>query len=532
MDAVFADFSTDPARLSNAVVTHHRCGIAPSHLALGPGGHITVDFTVGEREKIAEAVVTVTVLGASAAMDVLLNGKALAERLAITEDGAGREHNDPQDTVLSVPGELLTAGDNVLQIRSPEGAEALLRLRAVTVAPAHDRDRAERAMAARGANRSVVAFGTEVRAPGSTAWQPAPRLLLHIDTGERAMPAHVSWRGADGAEAAIGLRADLSGFLGHRRTADGAVAEYRGTLADRWTYPEGTAGARLHRFSTEEGREGAWSPAGELRLLLDDGGALAERVSWTDRRGNTASVALTSANSAGAPQVRQPVGELQDITRTVTEVEASNEFEDGGEVARNLLNKSRNKWLAFEDTPELDFTFAQPAAVAAYRLTSANDAVDRDPQDWKLEGSHDGRHWTRLDSRTGERFRDRYETKEYSVASPAPYAHYRLTIEGNNGSDLTQLSRIQFLAGETPAAGPVHGAADFTGYRTPRAGDPVGYRGTTVPGPWSDAPGQREGQEAGQALRQLLAGDLGETALGLDDAARLIGKLAAYLKNA
>ncbi|MEW2403227.1 alpha-1,2-mannosidase [Streptomyces sp. NPDC046862] len=525
MEPVFADFSTNPAQLSNAVVAHHRCGIAPSHLALGAGGHIQVDFTVGEREEIAETVVTVAVLGASAPMDVLLNGKALAEQLAIPGDGG---HSDPQVTVLTAPGELLTAGDNLLEVRNPEGAEGLLRLRAVTVDPAHDRDRSERAMAARAAHRSVVAFGTEFRAPGATTWQTAAQLLFHIDSGERALPAHLAWRGADGSEAAIGLRADLSGFLGHRRTADGAVTEYRGTLADRWAYPEGTAGAPLHRFSTEEGHDGVWSPSGELRLLLDDGGAPVERVSWTDRRGTTASVVLSST---GGPDVPEPVGELLDITHKVTDVEASDEFDIVGEVAENLLSKSRSKWLANDDTAELDFAFEHPAAVAAYRLTSANDAADRDPEDWELQGSHDGTHWTTVDSRTGERFRKRHETKEYSVASPAPYARYRLSITCNLGSDQTQLSRVQFLTAGAPAAGPTHGAADFTGYRASRGGDVVGYRGTTVPGPWSDAPGEGEGQEAGRALEKLLAGDLGETARGLDDAARLIGKLAAYLKN-
>ena len=517
MEPVFADFSTDPAQLSNAVVAHHRCGIAPSHLALGAGGHIRLDFTVDEREEIAEAVVAVTVLGASAPMDVLLNGKSLAEQLAIP--GAG-EHSDPQVTVLGVPGGLLTTGDNLLEVRNPEGAEGLLRLRAVTVAPAHDRDRSERALAARSARRSVVAFGTEVRTAGSTVWQTAPRLLFHIDGGERALPAHLSWRGTDGAEAAIGLRADLSGFLGHRRTADGAVTEYRGTLADRWAYPEGTSGAPLHRFSTEDGIDGTWSPSGELRLLLDDGGAPVERVTWTDRRGTTASVVLSSG---GAPTVQEAAGELRDITRAVTGVEASDEFEMVGEVAENLLSKSRSKWLANDDTAELEFTFDHPVAVAGYRLTSANDAPDRDPEGWLLQGSHDGGHWTTVDSRTGERFRERHETKEYSVASPAPYARYRLSITENHGSDQLQLSRVQFLAYPAPAAGPGR-AADFTGYRAPRGGAPVGYRGTTVPG------GQEE-PEAGQAPAKLLAGDLGDTARGLDDAARLIGKLAEYLKN-
>ncbi|MFE9678896.1 alpha-1,2-mannosidase [Streptomyces sp. NPDC006259] len=532
MEPVFADFSVDPAQLSNAVVAHHRCGIAPSHLALGAGGHIRLDFTVGEREEIAEAVVAVTVLGASAPRDVVLNGKALVEQVATPGDEGHREHSDPRVTVLSVPGALLVAGDNLLEVRNPEGAEGLLRLRAVTVDPAHDRDRSERARAGRAAGRSVAAFTTEVRAPGATAWQSASRLLFHVETvdgGGRALPAHLAWRGADGSEATIGLRADLSAFLGHRRTADGTVTEYRGTLADRRAYPEGTAGAPLHRFSTEEGHDGAWSPSGELRLLLDDGGAPVERVSWTDRRGTTASVVL---GSAGGPDVAVPAGELRDITRTVVGVEASDEFDLVGEVADNLLGKDGSKWLANDETAELDFTLERPAVIAAYRLTSANDAPERDPRDWRLQGSHDGGHWTTVDSRTGERFRQRHETNEYSVASPASYARYRLSITRNNGSDQTQLSRVQFLAAEAPAAGPTQRAADFTGYRAPRGGEPVGYRGTSVPGPWSDVPGGEGGREAARALDQLLAGDLGDTARGLDDAARLIGKLAAYLRNA
>ncbi|WP_328686062.1 alpha-1,2-mannosidase [Streptomyces sp. NBC_01261] len=529
MDPVFADFSTHPAQLSNAVVVHHRCGVAPSHLALAAGGYIRVDFTVGEREESAEAVVRVTTLDAGAPVDVLLNGKVLAEDLAISGVGVAGE---PQATVLTVPGELLSVGDNVLEIRNPEGAEGLLRLRAFTVDPSHDQERSERALAERSARRSVVAFNTEVRALGTAVWQSGPRLLFHVDCGERSLPAHLAWRGADGSEADIGLPADVSGFLGHRRSADGTVAEYRGRQADRWTYPEGTAGARLHRFSTEEGHDDTWTPSGELRLLLDDGGAPVERVTWTDRQGTT--VSLTLGRPAAVPGPEDAGAEWEDITRSVVGVEASDEFDLAGEVAENLLSRSRSKWLANDDTAEVDFTLDSPAAVVLYRLTSANDAPDRDPEDWQLQGSHDGRHWTTVDTRTGERFKQRHETKEYSVSSPAAYARYRLDITGNQGSDQTQLSRIQFLTAGAPTAASNPVAADFTGYRIARGGAPVGYRGTSVPGPWSETQGQGQAgtPEAGAALHTLLAGDLGATARGLDDAARLIGKLAAYLNNA
>ncbi|MFJ8000018.1 alpha-1,2-mannosidase [Streptomyces sp. NPDC096310] len=530
MEPVFADFSTRPARLSNAVVGHHRCGVASSHLALGGGGHIKLDFAVDGRQEIAEAVVTVVTLGGDAPMDVRLNGKALGDGPAAPADrgdgggGADGLRQDALRTVFTVPGDLLAPGDNILEIRSPEGADTLLRLRAVTVDPAGDSGRAERALAARTATRSVVAFGTERRAPGSAGWQPAPRLLFHLDAGDRAVPAHLAWRGTDGSEAAIGLRADLSGFQGHWRGADGALAEYRGSLAARTAYPEGTAGTALHLFATEEARGEHWSPSGELKLLLDAGGAPVERVSWTDRGGNTASVAL-SATAPAAVVAAPATGELRDITGTVTEVRASSEFDAGGEIADNLLRGHRTKWLAYEDAAELEFVLKAPAAVTAYRLTSANDAPYRDPQDWALAGSYDGRTWVDLDSREGERFRRRFETNEYRFANTTPYTHYRLAIGRNAGGDETQLARVELLAGEAVGS-PTPDAADFTGYRTPAGGEPVGYRGTTVPGPWSD-----KEQQDGRA-EELLAGDLGETARTLDDAARLIGKLAAYMKNA
>ncbi|WP_329071888.1 alpha-1,2-mannosidase [Streptomyces sp. NBC_01429] len=516
MDPVFADFSTAPARLSNAVVRHHRCGIASSHLALGAGGHIKLDFAADGQEEITEMVVKVTTIGADPAMDVLLNGKVLADRPAVAGGGG---HGVPQETVLAVPGDLLAPGDNILEIRSPEGADTLLRLRAVTVDPAHDSGRAERALAARTATRSVFAFSTERRAPGTVVWQPAARLLFHIDRGEQAVPAHLAWRGADGSEAAIGLRTDLSGFQGHWRAADGVLTEYRGTLTDRSAYPEGTDGAPLHLFSTEEGRDESWSPSGELRLLLDAGEAAVERVSWTDRRGNAASIALTSA----APAPGAATGELRDITHTVTGVRASDEFVGAEEFAENLLRGSRNKWLAHDDAAELEFVLSSPAAVSAYRLTSANDVPDRDPRDWALEGSYDGRVWARLDSRGGERFLARFETNEYHFANTTSYTYYRLSITRNAGGSEIQLSRIELLAGESVTA-PAP-AADFTGYCAPAGGEPVGYRGTTVPGPWSHTEPQ-EGQS-----EKLLAGELGETARSLDEAARLIGKLAAYMKN-
>lgn len=69
----------------------------------------------------------------------------------------------------------------------------------------------------------------------------------------------------------------------------------------------------------------------------------------------------------------------------------------------------------------------------SYSITSANDVPERDPNAWTLQGSNDGSNWTTLDTESGQSFTYRYQTKSYSIASPAAYRYYRLNITANAG---------------------------------------------------------------------------------------------------
>ncbi|MEV6654829.1 GH92 family glycosyl hydrolase [Streptomyces sp. NPDC051219] len=184
------------------------------------------------------------------------------------------------------------------------------------------------------------------------------------------------------------------------------------------------------------------------------------------------------------------------VTDKVTDVRASAENEGGGEVKENLVDlSSSTKWLAFEATAWLEFDLDEPVKVVTYALTSANDAAPRDPRDWILKGSADGKEWKALDSREGQAFENRFQTRSFDIAdtanSPA-YRHYRLEISRNNGaSGITQLADIQFSNGDTsipvpedmrsqpdrgPSGSPTAKAnAGFTGKRALR------YAGTHKP---------------------------------------------------
>lgn len=89
--------------------------------------------------------------------------------------------------------------------------------------------------------------------------------------------------------------------------------------------------------------------------------------------------------------------------------------------------------------------FKTAVAVGAYTLTSGNDATRRDPKDWNLAGSNDGNTWTVLDTRTGEIFSDRNQTRRFEVDDTTPYTYYRVYITQNGGSPNFQLSEWRLI---------------------------------------------------------------------------------------
>jgi hypothetical protein len=271
-------------------------------------------------------------------------------------------------------------------------------------------------------------------------------------------PAQLSWVTQDGAQCALGFSPDMASCHGHHRAADGDVVEVRGGLEDRWEYPQGTDGGRGYEFETQVEDAGGWHPAGGLRVLIDEGGESPVRwAAWRERSGDACSVALRSVCRSG----NADLGDL------VSAVWASAENRDAGEVAANLVDASDSKWFAPHDRASLEFRLTEPIAADQYTLTSANDAPDRDPSAWTLSGSLDGRSWRTLDSRSGQSFARRHQSRTFQIIEPAAYAHYRLEITGTNGSPHLQLEAVRFLAE----------SSGFVGYRQREGESPCAYRG-------------------------------------------------------
>ncbi|MFI9201836.1 GH92 family glycosyl hydrolase [Streptomyces sp. NPDC053048] len=191
----------------------------------------------------------------------------------------------------------------------------------------------------------------------------------------------------------------------------------------------------------------------------------------TGRDGRRRSAGVDGDDTSGIPG---------NVTDKVTAVRASGEHTEAGEVKENLIDgESATKWLDFERAAWLEFELSAPVKAVRYALTSANDAPGRDPRDWTLKGSDDGRNWTTLDSRHEQTFERRLQTKEFGFESGTAYRQFRLEITRNSGEPVLQLAEVQLATatGGTPPPADMRSHIDRGPTGSPTAKARAGFTG-------------------------------------------------------
>jgi hypothetical protein len=81
----------------------------------------------------------------------------------------------------------------------------------------------------------------------------------------------------------------------------------------------------------------------------------------------------------------------------------------------------------------LQLQFNEAVAVSVYTITSGNDAHERDPKSWELQGSADGMGWTNLDTQTDITFSDFKQTKRFEFDNTTGYKYYRVVVTEKYG---------------------------------------------------------------------------------------------------
>ena len=156
----------------------------------------------------------------------------------------------------------------------------------------------------------------------------------------------------------------------------------------------------------------------------------------------------------------EPAAALLDVTAPGDVIVATSSRSPGGEeVDKAIDNTSSTKYLNF-DKLNTGFTVTPgkgSSVVTGLRLTSANDAPDRDPTSFVLSGSQTGGTFTEIASGSIPNFTNRFTTVSVSFTNDVAYNHYRLIFPTvrNPATDVAmQIAEVEFLGyigGSAPA---------------------------------------------------------------------------------
>ena len=180
---------------------------------------------------------------------------------------------------------------------------------------------------------------------------------------------------------------------------------------------------------------------------------------------------VTAAGAANAAAVTQQTvqfsaqgfaGRLATAADTTDDhlgtVSAQGENSASSEFAVNAFdNTSATKWLDFAtNNPAsraswIQYRYAGGAqcVVTQLTVTAAIDAPERDPKNWRFQGSNNGgTNWTTLDTRTNQVFTNRLDKRTFSIASTNGYNLYRFQIDSvfnPNSANSVQLAELEFI---------------------------------------------------------------------------------------
>jgi hypothetical protein len=190
-------------------------------------------------------------------------------------------------------------------------------------------------------------------------------------------------------------------------------------------------------------------------------------VSWTGTLNPTIQQANTYANatystvplSAGqtatsTPNSSTPTPNWQMIRTTSSPVVISNIYptsnnSPSNETAANAFDGNPNtKYLNFDkQNAGVTVKLNQGRVVKKFTITTANDAVERDPASYKLYGSNDGVNWVLLSEGALSLSDNRYAVSgEIVVANTNAYIYYFIkfpSIKNNNGNSV-QVSEVTY----------------------------------------------------------------------------------------
>jgi hypothetical protein len=119
---------------------------------------------------------------------------------------------------------------------------------------------------------------------------------------------------------------------------------------------------------------------------------------------------------------------------------------DGLGAAKLFDNSSTTQLMLGSGTPEITWKYnGDPQRPTYYTITSG--AAPGDPAAWTLLGSNDATTWATLDSRSGQTFQWRNQTRPFAISVPGTFRYFRLSVTSLAGASQLNLAELELLSG-------------------------------------------------------------------------------------
>ncbi|MDC0390622.1 autotransporter domain-containing protein [Candidatus Thioglobus sp.] len=142
-------------------------------------------------------------------------------------------------------------------------------------------------------------------------------------------------------------------------------------------------------------------------------------------------------------------------------------------VFDNKVSSGEAKWCCDNPTQWISVGFAKAYVLTHFTITSGNDSVGRDPDQWKIQGSNDGSSWSDVYTYSNDGtspFSARNQVVKYSSAgsdfsTPSAYSYFRYYVTSTVSSG-HQINELEFFGDEAiPAVSSVSSNTDAGGYK-------------------------------------------------------------------
>ena len=196
-----------------------------------------------------------------------------------------------------------------------------------------------------------------------------------------------------------------------------------------------------------------------ILLILESSNSVCARVILGTGTASLIGGDLTDEDDDGIDGTDDAAGNW-DWTSILASSENAWTSEGAYNVFDNKVGSGDSKWCCGGPTQWIYVQFSTSYVLTHFTITSGNDAGDRDPDQWEIQGSNDGTNWTTIfeyDDDGTSPFTARQQVIRYNGSgddfdTPAAYSYFRYIVTSVVSGSMHQINELEFFGTESSSS--------------------------------------------------------------------------------